>query len=158
MARLGQEVEQLLNVRAWRKVLFVNEPAYQELTLEFIATFERRQGRDIWDDTHTIRFQLRGQEYHLSYTKLALFMGINERDYTLTEDYRNLLSSPPLGETQFARWRRLSNCGRPFRVSVTTISVFISPHFDSFMLCSVSLISVKITAQAIFLFLNFITC
>lgn len=86
MARLGEEVKQLLNVRAWGKVLSVNVPAYCELTLEFLATFKRSRGCDISDNTHTIYFQLRGLEYHLCYTELALFMGIYENNYTLTKE------------------------------------------------------------------------
>lgn len=102
MARLRDEVEQLLDVKAWCKVLSVDEPGYGKLTLEFLATFERCQGIDTWDDTHTIRFKQRGQEYHLSYTELALFMGIYKRYYIVTEEYRKLLSSPPLGESHFS--------------------------------------------------------
>lgn len=97
MDELREDVEQLVNIGAWRKVLTINEPAYRELTFEFLTTFERLRDRDVSDEAHAIHFQLKGQDYHLIYTKFALFMGIYDQDYTLIEEYRNLLSSHPLG-------------------------------------------------------------
>lgn len=75
----------------------IEEPAYCDLTLEFLASFEHGIGYNVWDNPSIMCFLLRGREYHLSYTDLALLMGLYTPKYIVNEEYRNLISSPPLG-------------------------------------------------------------
>lgn len=119
MIGIKAKVEQLQDIDAWHMLLSIDEPAYRDLTVKFLTYFERRLGCDVWDDPHTVRFQFRGQEYHLSYIELVLFMRIYTQEYTMTDEYHNLIFSPPLGESQFNRQRRLSDYGCPFKTSTT---------------------------------------
>lgn len=66
--------------------------------LEILGTFKRLRAHNIWDESHAVHLQLMGQDYYLSYIDFTLFMGIYDREYTLTDEYRNLLSSPHLGK------------------------------------------------------------
>lgn len=84
-------------------------------------------GMTLWDDPLTIQFQLHRREYHLSYLDLALLMGLYRPEYTSTKEYHNLISSPPLVESQRIRCRRLSNSGLLFRLSLTTSTTLKSP-------------------------------
>lgn len=127
MSGLRESVEKLLNVGAWCQVLTVCEPVYRELTLEFLSTFKRLRGNDVWDKSHAIYFQVGGQDHHLKYTEFVLLLGIYNRDHTLTEKQCNLISSYPPRETQVAHWRTLSNYDRPFRLDVTTTASLKSP-------------------------------
>lgn len=92
MARLKAEVKHLLDIGAWHKLLSIEVPAYCNLKLELLTSFECPIGYNVWDVSLTIHFQLRRQVYHLS----PLLMGIYTTEYTVTEEYRNLISSPPL--------------------------------------------------------------
>lgn len=85
MVGIKDEVEQLLDISAWHKLLSVEELAYRDLTLEFLASFECRIGYNVWDDPLTIHFHLKGKVYHLSYIDLALLMGIYTPENTVTE-------------------------------------------------------------------------
>lgn len=58
MSGLRESVEKLLNVGAWCQVLTVCELVYRELTLEFLSTFKRFRGNDVWDKSHAIYFQV----------------------------------------------------------------------------------------------------
>lgn len=102
-AGLMDDVEQLLSVSGWHKLLTMEERAYRDLTLEFLASFERKLVHHIWDDPTTIRFQLLGREYHFSYTELALRIGLYTLEYTALAEYRNLIFLPLLGESQHTR-------------------------------------------------------
>lgn len=48
-------------------------------------------------------------------------------EYTVTNEYHNLLSSPPLGESQHTRWRTLSDYGHMFKPSITKSTNLRSP-------------------------------
>lgn len=93
-----EDVEQLLDVGAWWNVLTFHELAYHELTLEVLATFDRHQGPDVWDDPNAINLKLHGHEYHLSYIEFALFMGLYDKEYTTTNEYLQLYSYPSFSE------------------------------------------------------------
>lgn len=127
MVGIKDEVEQLLDISAWHKLLSIEELAYRDLTLEFLASFKCRIGYNVCDDPLTIHFHLKGKVYHLSYIDLALLMGIYTPEYTVTKEYRNLISSPPLWKRQCIRWRRLSDCGLLFRPSLTASTTLNPP-------------------------------
>lgn len=46
-------------------------------------------------------------------------MGLYTLEFTVTDEYRDLISSPPLDESQHTRWSRLSDLGVFFRPSLT---------------------------------------
>lgn len=73
---LKAEIEQLLDVGAWHRLLSIEEPAYRDLMLEFLASFEHCIGYNVWDDPLTIQFQLCGCEYHFSCTDLVFLIGL----------------------------------------------------------------------------------
>jgi len=91
-AHLREEVESLLLVGGWLSLLTVTEPAYRDVTLEFLSTFVRHGLT--WDDPYALIFQLWGQQYHLSYTEFTVFMGLYSSSFTQSEAYRALQSSP----------------------------------------------------------------
>lgn len=126
-SRVKSRDRAVIRHRRLSQVIVHRGPSYRDLMLEFLISFEFRISYNVWDNPLTIHFQLRGQEYHLNYTDLALLMGISTPEYTVIEEYRYLISSPPLGEGQRTQWRRLSDCGLLFRPSLTASTTLKSP-------------------------------
>lgn len=54
-------------------------------------------------------------------------MGLYDKEYTITNEYRNLHSFPPLGEPQDHCWRRISTSSKIFTPSISKSSSFKSP-------------------------------
>lgn len=108
---LREDVDHLFNVVARHQVLTAFDPVYHVLTLEFLSTLKRLQCNDVLGKSQTIYFQIGGQNYYLNYNEFPLFIGIYDREYTLTNKYHNISSSHPPGESQTTHWRKLSDCG-----------------------------------------------
>lgn len=60
VADLADEVQQFLSVVLWIRIFGITNPVYHELTLEVLATFEKKKGEVSWHIPDVISFQLLG--------------------------------------------------------------------------------------------------
>ena len=63
---VGDDIEGLLTVGNWQRLLFIQDPAIRTLTLEVLASFEfDRSYRDL-SSVSTIQFRAFGRDHHMS--------------------------------------------------------------------------------------------
>jgi len=92
---VADEIEGLLAVGNWQRLLFIQEPAIRSLTLEVLDSFEfDRSYRDL-ASINTIQFRAFGRDHSMSLTQFSIHMGLYDEDYTETEEYENLPADYP---------------------------------------------------------------
>ncbi|WP_375673403.1 hypothetical protein, partial [Bartonella sp. CL25QHWL] len=83
---VADEVEGLLAVGNWQRLLYIRDPAIKSLTLEVLASFEFNRSYKDLSSVDTIQFRAFGRDHHMSMTQLSIHMGLYDEDYTESEE------------------------------------------------------------------------
>jgi len=92
---VAEEVNRLLEVGSWRRLMMIREPVIRSLTLEVLATFEFDRDYSSFSDAETIQFRVFGQMHGMSVTQFLVRLGLYDEAFTKTEDYEHLPTDYP---------------------------------------------------------------
>ena len=87
---MADEVEKLLLVGSWHKLLNIHDPAIRSLTLEVLASFVVDRSYAHFDSVGAIQFRAFGQHHSMSVTQFSTRLGLYDEEYTKTEEYESL--------------------------------------------------------------------
>ena len=104
---LDQQVRELVTFGSWDRFFDIEEPAYQELTLEFLTTFSLNKRSLSWSMPN-IEFQIGGERFHRSYTQFSIDCGFYTKEFTQTDAYRELQVDWPSNFNDQQYWRSIS--------------------------------------------------
>lgn len=124
IANLVNEVQRYLSVGSWFQIFYITDPTYCELTLDVLATFEKKKGKVSWNRPDALSFQILEKCFVMSYTKLALLMGVCDEEFTRTMKYTNL---PLLSVPSLPQWHCLCSNNLLFDPRSPNASTLWSP-------------------------------
>ena len=105
---LVQPIKQLLSSGPWETLFQIQEPAYQDITLAFLATMEihKKRVEDGWDNYFS--FEVYGRKHILTISQFCVFMGLYTEDFTHTEEFRDLNCRWPAQADSPTCWKQLT--------------------------------------------------
>ena len=102
---MEEQVRERLSVAPWAKLFKINEPAYRDITLEFLSTMKWTEG---W-----FTFQAYGKRHNIAPSSLSLHFGLETAQENMLHQQSPLEITWPENLTPQLFWERL--IGAPVR-------------------------------------------
>lgn len=91
--KMAQEIDELLSVGSWRRLLSIKELVIHMLTLEVLTSFEFDRSYINFESIDTIYFRAFGQYQSMNVIQFYVWLGLYDEDYIDTKEYDQLLIS-----------------------------------------------------------------